>query len=293
MTQENVSTCDVHDLFSRMRQTSFRDLAPERLTVCIPDYVPPVVIANDAERWMIFAAELIQSWGERDVDIRVAAHYEDQPDPADACVVLSVLAVKSSADAMAAVECGWLDKIGMLASELLARSVALTVHSAGDSLAFDFRLPAYRSGTRRLVHRDTILLVEDDTNVLRAGKEVLELNGYRVIAESSSEAAVRACEEHRDSICLVISDVMLPGEDGRVLEQAVHTALPEVPVLLISGYSDMDCEDPERRVYFLSKPFNSRALVNAAGRCLAAKAVVSGGLLAAHARPQKPATAWC
>jgi CheY-like chemotaxis protein len=265
---------------------------PERLTVGMPEYIPPVVIAKDAERWIWLAGQLIHTWAKRDAQILATAHYEDRPDPADSCIVLSIVARKCGAHSGPEVQCNWLEDIGMVSDELLSRSVGLEVHASTDSLVFDFRLPVHCQGTRRVVHRDTILLVEDDSYVLRASKEVLELSGYRVIAETSAEDALRACEKHGNSICLVISDVTLPKQSGKQLAQKLHASMPKIPILLISGYSEMECEDRMRRVFFLAKPFNSGALIGAAKQCLFSNSSSSIGATGESATPEH-STVWC
>jgi CheY-like chemotaxis protein len=260
--------CNVRELFARMSEAAFGSVAPKSVTVTMPDYLPPVVIAADAERWMVFASVLMTAWGARDVTICATADYDDRPDPADSAVVLSIEMRRQGEDGDGAVESAWVQEIGKLAEELLARSIALTLRSSDDQLTFEFRFPVHGYGVRKPVHRDTILLVEDDEFVRRVAQEVLETSGHRVVAKATAEEGLTFCEENRECVCLVISDVTLPAGNGKQLAAAVHALLPQVPVLLISGYSQNNCEDRLHGIHFLPKPFNADALLTAAKRCL-------------------------
>jgi CheY-like chemotaxis protein len=292
MTGE-VRTCDVRELFSRMKETAFCDVPAERFVIRMPEYVPPAVLAPDAEHWMMHAGKLIRSWTNAGVAMLATAHYEDHRDPSESCIVFSIDVRQTDPCPTKAIDSAWLQEIDRAADELLVRSIALGIDSDGDSVVFEFRLPVHRWGTRRLMHRDTILLVEDDRYVLRAGQEVLELSGYRVVAVTTAEDALLAFDDHRESICLVISDVTLPKGDGKQLAKTVHTAMPGLPVLLVSGYSEMECEDAVRRLHFLAKPFNGTALLEAAKRCLSARDARAIPVTTGVRRGQESANACC
>ena len=79
----------------------------------------------------------------------------------------------------------------------------------------------------------TILCVDDNDQVLSIRKVMLETRGYRVIACSSGEEAL----EHfkKGGIDLVLTDLIMPGVDGRQLIEQVKALSPRTPAVLISG----------------------------------------------------------
>ena len=84
---------------------------------------------------------------------------------------------------------------------------------------------------------ETILLVEDDELVLDVQRRVLARCGYRVIATPSPEEAVEFCRESDVGIDLLVTDVVMPGMNGRELARRVATLQPGARVLYVSGYA--------------------------------------------------------
>ncbi len=78
-----------------------------------------------------------------------------------------------------------------------------------------------------------VLLVDDDADVLRASKQMLEHAGFTVTAVSDGAAALRALEEHRHSV--VVSDIMMDGMSGLELLRLVKERDPDLPVVMITG----------------------------------------------------------
>ncbi|MBZ9664251.1 response regulator [Pseudomonas sp. LMG 31766] len=85
----------------------------------------------------------------------------------------------------------------------------------------------------------TILLVEDDDVVRQLTAEVLGEFGYRVLALRDGHSALERLrsEQHFD---LLMSDIGLPGMDGRELVEAARQLRPTLPVLFASGYYERD-----------------------------------------------------
>ena len=109
----------------------------------------------------------------------------------------------------------------------------------------------------------TVLLVEDEDAVLAMGVEILERLGYGVLAASSPAAALRCAGEHDGPIDLLITDVIMPGMNGRALAEQVTALRPAAKVLYISGYPADFITDRavlEDGVNFLQKPFSLRSL---------------------------------
>lgn len=110
---------------------------------------------------------------------------------------------------------------------------------------------------------ETVLVVEDDPSLLKLISKVLQTAGYDVLAASSAEPALALAASHRGPIDLLVSDVVMPGMDGRALAGRILEARPDVKVLFLSGYpADFIARQGglEEGAAFLSKPFTPRAL---------------------------------
>ncbi len=83
----------------------------------------------------------------------------------------------------------------------------------------------------------TVLLVEDDDSVRLLITDVLEELGYSCVAAAEPDAAIKLFETGR-SFDLMISDVGLPGMNGRQLADVARTFLPDLPVLFVTGYAE-------------------------------------------------------
>ena len=106
--------------------------------------------------------------------------------------------------------------------------------------------------------QETILFVEDEPSILDFGKRVLAASGYRVLAASSPEEALRISNEYSSTIDMLLTDVMMPVMSGRQLSQILQKLRPGLRVLYISGYTAQEfgpevLEDPN--FHFLQKPF--------------------------------------
>jgi CheY-like chemotaxis protein len=108
---------------------------------------------------------------------------------------------------------------------------------------------------------ETIMVVEDDAAVRDLVRLMLEANGYQVLTVEDGEEAARLCLA--SSVDLVLTDVVMPGLNGRALAERLGDVAPGMPILFMSGYSD---EAVHRhgvlgeRSAFLEKPFTERAL---------------------------------
>lgn len=110
---------------------------------------------------------------------------------------------------------------------------------------------------------ETALLVEDEPSMLTLAKAMLERLGFLVLAVGSPAEAVRLAEEHPGRIDLLITDVVMPGMNGRDLAARIGAARPDLPCVFISGYtSDVIVHRGvlDGDVRFLQKPFSIRDL---------------------------------
>lgn len=120
------------------------------------------------------------------------------------------------------------------------------------------------SDTRRIA---TVLVVDDNRDAIEALASVLELAGHRVIATTSSAAALEAWTRTRDRIDLVVTDLAIPGMNGLDLARTLHESGPQVPVVVVSGYSPPP-ETPDVAAW-LCKPVAVDDLLTTIGRILA------------------------
>ena len=85
---------------------------------------------------------------------------------------------------------------------------------------------------------ETVLVVEDEPAVRRVAVEVLRESGYEVLEAEGADAALALAREYRGSIDLLLTDVIMPGKNGRALADELRVVRPRVLVLFTSGYTD-------------------------------------------------------
>ncbi len=103
----------------------------------------------------------------------------------------------------------------------------------------------------------TALLVDDEDVVRMSTATMLEDLGYKVIEAASGEIALRLIEQDA-AVDLLVTDHLMPGMNGTELALAARTLRPEMPVLLVSGYAEIEGIDPT--VPRLTKPFRKDEL---------------------------------
>ncbi len=107
---------------------------------------------------------------------------------------------------------------------------------------------------------ETLLLVEDEDMVRRLARLTLERRGYRVLEAAGGDEALRLAAEFDEPIHLLLTDVVMPGMNGRALAEHLQAKRPETRVLFMSGYPDdaiVRYGISEADVAFLEKPFSS------------------------------------
>lgn len=118
------------------------------------------------------------------------------------------------------------------------------------------------SSEPRLQGDNVILIVDDDDPVRLMLARLLRIQGYAVLQAASAAQARRTLDQQRPD--LVISDIVMPGESGIELRRGIADAWPELPVILISGYS---AEGPAEfaartaNTAFVQKPFAAEQLL--------------------------------
>jgi CheY-like chemotaxis protein len=110
---------------------------------------------------------------------------------------------------------------------------------------------------------ETILLVEDSAPLRELVREILEKFGYLVLDSGVPTDAVLTAKRHEGPIALLITDVVMPEVNGRVLAKTLTAVRPEMKVLYMSGYTDNACVEQgelEAGCSLLEKPFTRAAL---------------------------------
>jgi two-component system cell cycle sensor histidine kinase/response regulator CckA len=109
-----------------------------------------------------------------------------------------------------------------------------------------------------------ILVVDDEQVVLTLTGRMLRDGGYGVLEALSAREALRLLERRDPPVDLVITDVVMPETDGRMLGLLIAKRYPQLPVVYMSAYSMNDIfhrGSPGPDLPFLSKPFSPEALL--------------------------------
>ena len=111
--------------------------------------------------------------------------------------------------------------------------------------------------------RRVVLLVEDEPFVREATCQILQSAGFDVLPASDAQEAMRVYENNGRKIDLLMTDMALPGRNGRQLAHDLRNTSAEIPILLTSGYVESECDSEPRepRTYFLPKPYSRAELV--------------------------------
>ena len=111
---------------------------------------------------------------------------------------------------------------------------------------------------------ETVLVAEDDAVLRKLTVIVLESFGYTVISAEDGEEAVAKFMENRESISLVVLDMIMPKKNGREVSGEIRKVNPQMKILFASGYT-MDLittrELTEGSFDFIQKPFKSKNLL--------------------------------
>lgn len=110
---------------------------------------------------------------------------------------------------------------------------------------------------------ETILLVEDDIGVRGLTRQILEELGYAVLDAESGPKAILLARRYTQTLHLLITDVVMPEMNGKILAEKLLALRPGLKVLFMSGYADTVIATHgvlDRGVAFLKKPFSTAEL---------------------------------
>jgi DNA-binding NtrC family response regulator len=132
-------------------------------------------------------------------------------------------------------------------------------------------MPAGKQDDIPLEGTESILVVEDEEQLLELAKSSLELYGYTVITAKSPGDAILLCERSNMKFDLLITDVVMPGMNGKELQERLDVLKPGMKVIFMSGYTaDVVAHRGilDEGVNFLQKPFTPRSLARKAREVL-------------------------
>jgi len=154
----------------------------------------------------------------------------------------------------------------------------------GRGTAFTIYLPRHAdkavqtqaAGTTRLLPsgHETILLVEDEPSILALTSTLLERQGYTVLAASTPGEAIRLAKQHPGEIDLLMTDVVMPEMNGRMLAKNLLALYPHLKRLFMSGYTaDVIAHHGvlDEGVQFIQKPFTMENLAAKVREALVAR----------------------
>lgn len=106
----------------------------------------------------------------------------------------------------------------------------------------------------------TVLVVDDDADLLKVAIRVLKLHGYEAVGATSCEDALALIEEH--DVDLLLTDVQMPGMDGNELASRMGVTHPDLRILFTSGYpnevlqpANGEAGQAVERKHFIEKPY--------------------------------------
>jgi CheY-like chemotaxis protein len=112
----------------------------------------------------------------------------------------------------------------------------------------------------------TILVVDDEPDLLKLLKEILKDDGYSVISANGPAEGLLFVKSCKETIDLLLTDVMMPEMDGFELSEQVKMIVPDIKVMFISGYTAEIIGKQKKLVEglnFIRKPFSCDALCSA------------------------------
>jgi len=115
-----------------------------------------------------------------------------------------------------------------------------------------------------LCGHETILVVEDEPAILNMTRQMLEMQGYHVLAAGAPTDAIRLVQEYSGTIHLLMTDVVMPDMDGQNLAKTLQQFNPQLRNLFMSGFAaDIIARHGvlDKGIHFIQKPFSLHDLM--------------------------------
>lgn len=113
--------------------------------------------------------------------------------------------------------------------------------------------------------KDTLLLIDDDEDMLSVTRIVLEGAGFSVLSSSNGLKGIELYSKNCDIIKAVLIDLIMPEMDGRKVFQELKRINKDIKAILVSGYNSDEIKNNilnEGFVGFVQKPYNAEHLLN-------------------------------
>jgi PAS domain S-box-containing protein len=134
-------------------------------------------------------------------------------------------------------------------------------------------VPIQRESTEEIPsgHGETILIVEDDLMILKVTKKILDELGYSVLTASTPEEAMGVLKKFPEEIYLLLTDVVMPGMNGRKLSERLQSICPDLKCVFMSGYTANAIAQHgvlDQGLFFIQKPFSKLNLAKIVRKAL-------------------------
>ncbi len=140
--------------------------------------------------------------------------------------------------------------------------------------------------------QETILMVEDETHLRRLARQYLETQGYKILEAEDGAAALQIVDGYQGTIDLLLTDVIMPGMNGRELATNISKLLPGIRVLYMSGYTENAVGHDgtlDAGINLLQKPFSLPALKDRVREVLESEAIPLEAAMSSRAGSSVPA----
>jgi CheY-like chemotaxis protein len=126
-------------------------------------------------------------------------------------------------------------------------------------------------GNSSVCGTETLLVADDEPEVRKYIKFVLEDFGYKVLEASDGDEAVELFRANKDAVKLLLLDVLMPGKSGKEVYEIIKKIKPRMKVLFLSGYQDSALEDmglSVKEFSFIAKPVSPWDILKKVGDVL-------------------------
>ena len=110
-------------------------------------------------------------------------------------------------------------------------------------------------------HGEWVLVVDDEDLISAMARDTLESHGYRVMTASHGAEAVELCISHRNSVAVIVMDMMMPVMDGPTAIRTLRSAGIAIPVIASSGLRNSAQTIADGASVFLPKPYSDQQLL--------------------------------
>ncbi len=131
--------------------------------------------------------------------------------------------------------------------------------------------PTAKKSVAPVTGAERILVCEDEASILSVVRRTLEQHGYAVFGFNNPLAAIAAVEDGTVKPQLLLTDVVMPGMNGRILSEQLAARIEGLRVLYMSGHTDgiLESRGVSREEFMLlPKPFTSKQLLSAVRQCI-------------------------